>query len=202
VIKITAARNQSEVIDKGDCLAMAKQPLIATALIAAALATVGPAVAAPPQLFNKTIQLNWSTQVVQRDEAGEISRPRIDAARTVYVSTAGRLFDRASRENQKLRLKKGGDYGPGATTTAAGEARGLRFAGNSLVGNVAFATGAVQFTATFDPSFSSCSLNVVYGKESGRARRRGLTGKMYEIESLTVTSQTCSVREGNPFAGQ
>jgi hypothetical protein len=181
---------------------MTKQPLIAAALLTPALITCEPALAAPPQLFNKTIQLSWSTQVVQRGPGGEVVRPRIDAGRTIYVSTAGRLFDRSTRENQKLRLKKEGDFAPDAKVNRAGEARGLRFAGSALVGNVAFATGAVQFTATFDPSFSSCSLNVVYGKESGSVRRRGLDGKMYDIESLTVTSQTCSVREGNPFAGQ
>jgi hypothetical protein len=176
-------------------------PLLA-ALAAGALSVAEQAVAAPPQLLNKTIQLNWSTQVVQRGPDGEISRPRIDASRTVYVSSAGRLFDRASRENQKLRLKKGGDFAPDAKTNRAGEARGLKFVGNNLVGNVAFAQGALQFTASFDPSFSSCTLNIVYGREGGGMRRRGLTGKMYTIESLTPTSQTCSVRAGNPFAGE
>ena len=179
-----------------------KQPLIVLCLVALVPVTAGRASAAPPQLLNKTIQLNWSTQVVQRGPDGQIVRPRIDSTHTIYVSSAGRLFARASRENRKLGLKKSGDFGPDATANKSGEARGLRLTGNALVGNVAFAAGAVQITATFDSSFSSCSLNVVYGKEGGRARRRGLDGVMYDIESLTTTSQSCSLREGNPFAGQ
>jgi hypothetical protein len=174
------------------------QPLV-LAVLALAVLTSGDARAAPPQLLDKTIQLSWSTEVVQRGPDGQVVRPRIDANRTIYVSTAGRLFDRASRENQKRRLKKAGDFAPDATSNKGGEARGLRFVGNNLVGNVAFAQGAVQFTASFDGSFSSCSLNVIYGKEAGRARRRGIDGVMYDIESLNVTSQTCSVRAGNPF---
>lgn len=162
----------------------------------------GPALAAPPQLLNKTVQFSWSTQVVQRGADGRVVRPRVDANRTLYVSGAGRLFLRSSRENQKLRLKKGGDLAPDATTNKAGEARGMRFAGNTIVGHVAFAQGAAQVTISFDGSFSSCSLNVVYGREGGRMRRRGLDGNMYDIESLAVSGERCSVRAGNPFAGE
>jgi hypothetical protein len=175
------------------------QPLFWAALALAG--TAGTALAAPAQLLNKTIQFGWSTEVVQRGPDGQVVRPRIDASRTVYVSSAGRLFMRTTRANQKLGLKKGGDYAPGASTNKAGEATGLRFAGNNLVGNVAFPQGAAQVTVSFDASFSSCSLNIVYGREGGGMRRRGLDGKMYEIQSTSVSGQSCSVRAGNPFAG-
>lgn len=175
------------------------QPLLWAALALAG--TAGAALAAPAQLLNKTIQFGWSTEVVQRGPDGQVVRPRIDASRTVYVSSAGRLFMRTTRSNQKLGLKKGGDYAPGASTNKAGEATGLRFAGNNLVGNVAFPQGAAQVTVSFDASFSSCSLNIVYGREGGGMRRRGLDGKMYEIQSTSVSGQSCSVRAGNPFAG-
>jgi hypothetical protein len=119
----------------------------------------------------------------------------------VYVSSAGRLFTRGSRANQKLGVKKGGDFAPdGAKVNAAGEARAMRFAGNTLVGNIAYAQGAGQVTVSFDPSFSSCSLNILYGREGGGIRRRGLDGQMYQIQSMTTTSQSCSVRAGNAFA--
>jgi hypothetical protein len=164
--------------------------------------TAGTALAAPAQLFNKTVQFSWSTEVVQRGPDGQVVRPRLDASRIVYVSSAGRLFMRGSRANQKLGLKKGGDYAPGVSANKGGEAMGLRFVGNNLVGNVAFAQGAGQATVSFDPSFSSCSLSVVYGRDSGGMRRRGLDGKMYEIQSISVSGQSCSVRAGNPFAGE
>src|SRR5436190_2147575 len=139
-----------------------RRMLFGASLALGALVMAQDVVAAPAQLLDKTIQLSWSTEVVQRGADGQIVRPRIDANRTVYVSSAGRLFDRASRANERRRLKKGGDYGPDASVNKASEARGLRFAGNNLVGTVAFAQGAMQFTVTFDPSFSSCSLSVAY----------------------------------------
>jgi hypothetical protein len=169
------------------------------AVLASTMMSSQAASAAPAQLLDKTIQVSWSTEVTQRGADGQVVRPRIDASKTLYVSSAGRLFARASRENQKRRLKKGGDYAPDATKSSAGEARGLRFSGNTLVGTVAFAQGAVQFTASFDASFSSCTLSVVHGRDGGGMRRRGLDGNMYEIISTAVSGQSCSVRAGNPF---
>ena len=171
-----------------------------TALVLGVLLTADVALAAPAQLLNKTIQFSWSTEVVQRGPDGQIVRPRIDSSHTVYVSNTGRLFERGSRESQKGRLKKGGDYAPGATANTSGEARGIRFVGNNLVRNVAWAQGAAQATISFDSAFSSCSVNVVFGREGGGLRRRGLDGVMYEIQSASVVSQSCSVRAGNPFA--
>jgi hypothetical protein len=176
-------------------------PLLLTFVSAGLLASEG-AGAAPQQLRNKTIQFGWTTDIVQRGPDGQVKRPRMSTSRTVYVSSAGRLFVRAARENLKNRLKTGGDYDPGATANKAGEARGMRFAGNNLVGNAAWAQGAAQVTVSFDPSFSSCSLSVIYGKEGGRMRRRGLDGVMYDFESITVGGTTCAIREGNPFAGE
>lgn len=169
-------------------------------LVLTGLAVSEDAFAAPQQLLNKAIQFNWSTEVVQRGPDGQIVRPRIDTNKTIYVSSAGRLFERSSRENQKLRLKKSGDYAPGAPTDKSDEARGIRFVGNNLVGSRAWSRGAAQVTVSFDPSFSSCTLSIVFGREGGKLHRRGLDGKMYEIQSTSVTSQSCSVRAGNPFA--
>lgn len=58
----------------------------------------GTAVASTPrQLYNKTIQLSWSLNTVQRRPDGRIVSPRIDVERTIYVSTAGRLFVRTTK---------------------------------------------------------------------------------------------------------
>lgn len=57
-----------------------------------------------------------------------------------------------------------------------GEARGMRFEGNTLVANRGYAgaggagaSGAVvmRAVATFEGSYSSCTLNVMHGKENG-----------------------------------
>ena len=175
----------------------------ATAIAGIISAQTLPAFAdAPRQLYDKTIQVDWSTRVVEQAPDGRTQAPIIDASQTIYVSSAGRLFQRASRSNAKSGLSKKGDYEPGATRNQGGEAIGLRFEANKLIGNTAFAQGAVRFVASFDGSYTSCSVEVTYGRESGRVKRRGLDGVIYQIESQTVTRQSCSVREGNPFAGR
>lgn len=90
---------------------------------------------------------------------------------------------------------------PGATQNAGGEATGVHFEGNRLVGNTAFARGARRFVATFDPSFSSCTVSVMFGREGGHLQRKGVDGVMYTIDSITASGESCSIREGNAFAG-
>jgi len=91
-------------------------------------------------------------------------------------------------------------HAPGASRNNEGEARDLRFVGNQMIGNVAFVNGAGHLTATFDSNFSSCSLALIYGRDSGGMKRRGLNGVMYTVDSLSVSGERCSIREGNPFA--
>ena len=148
---------------------------------------------APQRLYNKTIQLNWSVTVVQD---GGRTVP-IAVSHTVYVSSAGRIFERGSRSGKKG--QKQTDNAPGATRNAGGEATGLRFSGNRLVGQTAFAQGARQFVATFDSSFSSCTVAVTFGRDAGGMKRRGIDGQMHTIEKMTASGESCSIREGNPF---
>ncbi len=91
-----------------------------------------------------------------------------------------------------------------------GEARGMRFEGNTLVANRGYAgaggagaSGAVvmRAVATFDGSYSSYTLNVMHGKENGDAiKRRGIDGIVREYLSITVTATNCSIQNGNGFA--
>lgn len=168
-------------------------------LIAGAVAGLGlhalPAFAqAPKQLYNKTIQINWTVTVVR--DGGQTLPMAV--GHTVYVSSAGRVFQRGSRSGKKG--QKQHDLAPGATSNADGEARGITFSGGKLVGQVAFAQGARQFVATFDPGFSSCTVAVVFGRDSGGMKRVGIDGKMHTIEKITASGESCSIREGNPFA--
>ena len=149
---------------------------------------------APQQLYNKTIQINWSVSVIQ--DGGQTVP--VAVSHTIYVSSTGRLFHRGSRGNRKG--QKQTDNAPGASRNAGGEATGVRFSGNRLVGQTAFAQGARQFVATFDPSFSSCTVAVTFGREAGGIKRVGIDGKMHTIEKMTASGESCSIREGNPFA--
>ena len=116
--------------------------------------------------------------------------------RTVYISSAGRTFLRASLRGG--RTARSGERGPGD-----GGSRGsVRLDGNRLVGTETFESGARQYIATFDPSFTSCTLQVIDAKSGSAAiRRKGPDGRMYTV-SATTGSPSCSVQSGNAFGGQ
>lgn len=158
----------------------------------------GPASAdAPRQLYNKTIQASWSVSVARTGPDGRKSNSVSVVYHTIYVSSSGRLFERGSRATKKG--KKQTDNAPGSTINAGGEATGLRFEGNRLVGSTAFAQGARRYVISFDPGFSSCSVAVTFGREGGGLKRRGVDGVMYTFDSITASGESCSIRDGNPF---
>jgi hypothetical protein len=162
-----------------------------------ALYTVHAHAQAPRQLYNKTILISWATAVSQTAPDGRKNNVTVGVNRTVYVSSTGRLFERAIRSAPRGRKET--ENAPGATQNVGGEATGLRFEGNRLVGHVAFAQGARRFVATFDPAFSSCTVAVSYGREAGGYKRKGIDGVMYTIHSIVPSGESCSIREGNPF---
>jgi len=173
------------------------------ATIGASLMALAPAIAAPQQLLNKTVTLSWTAQSVQRDPAGKEKAVTSNIRYTVYVSSLGRLFERSSRSANGR--TQGGDQGLDAAQTKMGEARGLRFEGNTLVANRGYGgaggSGAMRAVATFDSSYSSCTLAVTHGKESGATlKRKGIDGVVREVLSITVTGPSCSVQSGNAFA--
>ena len=159
--------------------------------------------AAPAQLYNKTISIGWSVQATVREPDGRERVASNSVSFTVYVSSAGRLFERASRSIG--RRAASADSAPGASQLPSGDARGLHFEGNNLVANRGFTgggqSGAMRAVVSFDANYSGCSTNVAYGKEKGTAiHRRGLDGVVREVLALNVTSTSCSIREGNAFA--
>jgi hypothetical protein len=155
-----------------------------------------PTLAAPAQLLNKSLTLSWITSVMQRAPDGREHGRQMSFNKTIYISGAGRLFERASRTSDGgMRGKR--DVGPG-DGQMDGQARGLRFSGDRLVGNVAYASGAVQYVVSF--SGGGCSVAVALGKAGGNMRVKGLDGRMYEVLSSSVSGQSCSIRDGNAFA--
>lgn len=169
-------------------------------------ATVGlsavDAVAAPQQLQNKTITLTWTAQAMVRDPDGKEHPSTSNIRYVVYVSSLGRLFEHSSRSAGKS--TQAGDIDINAAKTKMGEARGLRFEGSSLVANRGYAggggAGAMRAVASFDPSFSSCTLAVTHGKEGGKLKRQGTDGVVREILSISVVSPSCSIQNGNTLA--
>jgi len=139
--------------------------------------------------------MTWTANVVQRGPDGQTRNVNVAVNHTVYVSSAGRLFERASRAAKKG--SKQSEIAPGGTQNASGEAHGLRFEGNKLVGHTAFEQGARRFEASFDGSFSSCTVAVLFGRETSGMKRRGVDGVMYTIDSIKASGESCSIRDGN-----
>ncbi|OQW58714.1 MAG: hypothetical protein A4S14_06695 [Proteobacteria bacterium SG_bin9] len=161
------------------------------------------AAGAPPQLHNKSILLSWTTQAVQKGPDGRVITPTLSQQRTIYVSSQGRAFVRAGRgvSNQKFSASKTGESGPDDSRGYDGEARGISFQGNTMIGTQTYASGAGQIRVTFDPSFSSCTMVAVEGKSGGGPIRvRGLDGQMYERISATSSGYSCSIRDGNALS--
>jgi hypothetical protein len=174
-----------------------------TALIGAGVMAPDTALAAPQQLLNKTVTLSWTAQTMLRDPLGKERGSSSSIRYVVYISSLGRLFERSSRSVDGR--TQGGEHDPNATQTKMGEARGMRFEGNTLVANRGYGgaggSGAMRAVASFDASYSSCTLSVMHGKENGQVlKRKGIDGVPREILSISVTGASCSIQNGNVFA--
>jgi hypothetical protein len=152
-----------------------------------------PAMAAPSQLHNKSVVIAWSESIQEKNEAGQLLNTSLTRERIAYVSSVGRVFVRASQSSRSA--EKRNEFAPGAPAGT------LAFQGNSLVGTAVFAGFARRITVTFDAGFSSCSASVVYGKAGGPQKWKSLDGKQtLEVQSISVGSASCSIREGNLVA--
>lgn len=159
---------------------------------------------APKELHNKTIALRWSEYRVQKADAGDTTRNTTSSSMTVYISDSGRPFVRLARQNNRGRGNKT-DRAPAGHEQKQGTGAGNlspSFEGNALNIVSTMRSGARIVQATFGAGFSSCSLRVIFGKESGAdLYHRGMDGRMYRIVSTNVSGTSCSIRAGNAFAG-
>lgn len=166
-------------------------------LILVGLNEIASAQSAPKQLYNKSVVIQWSESLQQRRPPNErIFNTQVTAVRTAYISGAGRVFVRATRSN-----KSGGRKDEGTPDTRAPGS--LVFQGNTMVGTTAFDGGARQTRITFDPAFTSCTANVVYGKTgSGPIRWKSWDNNTYETIEANINAVSCSIKDGNPFANE
>jgi hypothetical protein len=151
---------------------------------------------APQQLYNKTILVGMTITIPARGADGStLTTPRtID--RTIYISSAGRIFARATRTAGRNRAIV--ERGPSDPMVGS-----LRFQGGRLTGVLPFASGAALLNVTFDSSYGSCNADVVVGRESGKPIVwKGLNGVLYTSTGApSVSGPSCAIRDGNPFAG-
>jgi hypothetical protein len=167
----------------------------ATVFLAWACGLAG-AAGAPAAALNKTVTVSFTTSGNAKSADGVTKGFSTAVTRTIYVSSAGRLFMR--HVAMTGRFQRGGDFTPDDSRQGKGN---FHFEGNKLIGVIPYAAGARQIAISFDAGFSSCAASVIEGHQAGGAiSRLGPNGVRYEITSATTSSPRCSVQSGNAFA--
>jgi hypothetical protein len=156
----------------------------------------------PAGAMNKTITISFTASGTGKTPDGPPRPFSTSVTRTVYVSSAGRLFMRhnaIANVAGKGQKSRGGDFDPAAQSEGKGGS--FSFQGDKLVGVLPYAGGARQISATFDANFSSCTASVIEGNAgSGSFKRKGPDGVVREITNATTSGVTCSIQSGNVFA--
>lgn len=175
--------------------------IIARCALAAALlflANASASAQAPRELYNKSITLSYATANVLKAFDGKTVSRSVHREVHIYVSSQGRMFVKSARSGRGHSDTQ--HSGPGDKASGT-HASGLRFQGNQLVAHIPFEGAAAMATATFGGGYSSCTLNVIFGKEGGNkpARIRGVDGQNYEVISMSAVHPACAVKDGNIF---
>jgi hypothetical protein len=159
-------------------------------VVVTALAAATPSRAAPPQLLGKHILLRGTvTTVGQPIAGGQPVTGKISQERIIYISSAGRIFARMNATNGDVSAVR--EQSPGNSPF---DDTTYRWEGNALVGT----STAVRSTISFDASFRSCAVSVVLRPH---ATAWDFNHKQWRILS-TNSDATCTIQDGNPFAGQ
>jgi hypothetical protein len=178
-------------------------------LAAFATAAITPAIAAPQQLYGKSVVISWREDRQQRVGGDDQIRPvGVSAEMRVYVSEAGRAFSRLTMlvMNKHGHLKSGNaDAVDGVGSGPKGNfARTVNFNGATMiVGQPRGAGGAQQVLVRFDSGFQTCSAQVIVGRssKSGSISTTSLiNGQHVEIFSVAASGESCHVQSGNVFA--
>jgi len=159
---------------------------------------------APAQLRGKSVVASWTEERLQRlGGMGEFTQRGVAQQLSAYISNEGRVFARRAAWSSG-----GGKKGPGnissvgASTAGATGNQRAQISGRTLMVTNNFRGGARMARIEFSPDFSSCTANVILGRENGAGIARGrssISGAALEIKEAHVTNPSCSVREGNVF---
>jgi hypothetical protein len=153
-----------------------------------------PLSAAPPEgLKGKSVVVSWTENRVRRLEGESGFRPAtVNMGLSAYVSTQGRVFNRM-KSNSGSNDQIAGQTGDSAQ-------RVPDFNGRSMTVTQQVRGMTRRISVEFDPGYSSCTVRVAIDKGAGAAFVKGFgTGRRQEIQSISATDASCSVRAGNVF---
>jgi len=176
----------------------------AIAIVSAIALAPAAAIAAPAQLYDKSITVSWSESRSQRAVGLEPAfRPvSIPSRFTVYVSTKGNIFKRIFSMTPDGRQSGARDRA-GASNSGGGGSVSVQFQGNAMIASASNGGYGMRIQVTFDSGFGSCTAQVVGGKQAGSKTvtlRSVASGQTIEVESVSAGAATCAVAQGNPFA--
>lgn len=91
----------------------------------------------------------------------------------------------------------GGGFDSGPERTASK----VSFNGNTMTAFAPRGGLLWHITVNVDPSASSCNATVTVARDGAKAKTTGIDGAPYENLAATASSPSCSIRNGNAFAG-
>jgi hypothetical protein len=160
------------------------------------------AIAAPKELYGKSIVISWGEDRMQRHaDSEQFKSAARNGTLSVYVSSAGNVFNRLGMANHQTRRGRGKE-GSEDQVGSAGRSN-VSFQGHSMQAVQSGGGGARLIVVTFDQGFTSCTANVINGKAEGAGSmtKRSLInpGSTVEIQSVHTSGVTCSMQDGNVF---
>jgi hypothetical protein len=170
-------------------------------LLLISLTTQTYAADAPKALWGKSVVLTW-TETRQQRIVGQPNFYSVHGndGTSIYVSTAGRIFNRRTHSTRA---------GSGTVERAPGEGSGAYPRGAILFGGQTMTLigetkgGAYRTVIEFDANFVSCTARRSIAFQPGQTSiaLSPIIHKYIEVKSVTVNGMSCSVRAGNVLAG-
>jgi hypothetical protein len=171
--------------------------------------TVAQAASAPKELYGKSVVVSWSENVESKSTGETVMQSYVQARTlSIYVSTGGRAFTRlltgfakSGRRGTGMQFEGGGAMNQDPEKAASSNRLAVHFEGRQLFVDTQFASGARRVAISFDGNYSTCNVNIIQGREASAKTIVFGAGRRREVQSIQTATPSCSVREGNIFAG-
>jgi len=176
--------------------------LIGTTMVAALLSPTLVHAQAPAAVRGKSVTASWTEERIQRLSGETDFSPRsIPMTLNVYISSEGRVFVKRTALGSAPSSRRPRASGSRESVDASGNQSG-RVSGHTLIVTNTMGGGARMARIEFNQDFSSCTTNVIVGREGADTIAKGrslASGRALEIKSATVSGTSCSVQNGNVF---
>lgn len=165
----------------------------------------------PKELYNKSIVLHWAVGYDVKETDGRSMHSVITFARSIYVSSAGRVFQVGSRtasvRGRQTNVASARSTGPGGEvmkTSNSHHSGTLHWSDKRLDGLVKVDSGAHHMRVLFDDGYRGCTLTFTSGREENapgivQKSMRGTGNKLVMIKATGNSGMTCAVKDGNVF---